>query len=138
METEFLKRVTEHPELINITKSRESNGLVCYSEHINRTLIDSICWIYQNYFAKSIILFVPKIKNQTSNDIVATLEVLEQYTPKKNEIVIFAYFEFICKDIPKRRLVTLIKNIAKKNKVLLVSFTSSNSMKWKQLFIKTF
>jgi hypothetical protein len=124
METEFLKRVTEHPELINITRSRESNGLVCYSEHINSTLIDSICWIYQNYFAKSIILFVPKIKNQTSKHVVATLEVLEQYTPKKNEIIIFAYFEFICKDIPKRRLVTLIKNIAKKNKVLLVSFTS--------------
>ena len=129
MESEFLERISANPELIGITKHRESNGLVCYSENINTFLIQSLIWIYQNYFSKSIVLFVPKMVSMDSS-IKLTLEELEMYVPKKNEIVIFAYFELILKDFNKRRLNTLIKNISKKNKVLIISYSS---LKYTQL-----
>jgi hypothetical protein len=135
MESEFLERVTEIPELIGITKHRDSNGLVCYSENINTFLIQSLSWIYQNYFSKSIVLFVPKMVSMDSS-IKITLEELEKYVPKKNEIVIFAYFELILKDFNRRRLNTLIKNISKKNKVLIISYSS---LKYTQLpFLDSF
>ena len=135
MESEFLERVSKNPELIGITKHRELNGLVCYSENINTFLIQSLSWIYQNYFSKSIVLFVPKMVSMDSS-IKLTLEELENYSPKKNEIVIFAYFELIIKDFNKRRLNTLIKNISKKNKVLIISYSS---LKYTQLpFLDSF
>lgn len=125
METEFLKRISQNPEIINITKFRENNGLVCYSEHINDTLIDSLNWVYQNYFNVTVNLFVPKIKNGVYEDaVLCTLEVLEHYTPKKNEITVFAWSEFICKEIPPRRFNTLVKKFVKKNKVIFIGFTS--------------
>jgi len=135
MESEFLERITEIPELIGITKHRELNGLICYSENINTFLIQSLSWIYQNYFSKSIILFVPKMVTMESS-IVCSLEELERYSPKKNEVIIFAYFELIIKDFNKRRLNTLIKNILKKNKVLIISYSS---LKYIQLpFLESF
>jgi hypothetical protein len=70
------------------------------------------------------------------SSIKLTLEELENYSPKKNEIVIFAYFELIIKDFNKRRLNTLIKNISKKNKVLIISYSS---LKYTQLpFLDSF
>jgi len=120
MESKFLQIINDHPEIIGITKYRSLNGLVCYSENINTLLIHSVCWIYQNYFSINVKLFVP---NMTDGDI-CTLEVLEKYIPNKNEIVIFAWSELIFKDFNKKRLNTLLKSIAKKNKIILFSMCS--------------
>ena len=57
MELEFLEKIIKNPELITITRYRDTNGLVCYSEKINNTLIHSLIWIYQNYFSIQIHLF---------------------------------------------------------------------------------
>jgi len=128
METEFLERLTEYPEIINITTQRSNNGLICYRENIEKKIIESVIWVYKNYFLKDLVVFTSTLFNDFENAIICNLEVLEKFVPKKNEIIIFALADFIFMDFNKKRLNTLLKSILKKNKIIIFSSFSLKCM----------
>ena len=102
MDTEFLERINS--EIINITRQRSSNGLVCYG---NINFIDSLVWIYQNYFLKETKIFTSEYYPYPDG-VICNLEILERYTPDKNEVIIFIYADFIFKDFNKKRLADMV------------------------------
>jgi len=128
METEFLERLTEYPEIINITTQRSNNGLICYRENIEKKIIESVIWVYKNYFLKDLVVFTSTLFNDFENAVICNLEVLEKFVPKKNEIIIFALADFIFMDFNKKRLNTLLKSILKKNKIIIFSSFSLKCM----------
>lgn len=126
----FIECITKDPDALNITRYRTQNGVICYSEGIFRknTLINSLVWIYQNYFLKSVTVYVPKVNIVNSEDyLVCDLESLEQSNIQTGTVVIFGYADLIFGDlvkINKRRLNTILKTILKKATVVILSSCS--------------
>jgi hypothetical protein len=125
---EISKLFAEHPELFLITKHRIQNGIICYSESLfqKNTLIDSLVWIYQNYFCKETIVFLPKMFS-VQGGLTADLATLEHTNIKTGSVVIFGYADFIFQNlvgIDKRKTNTILKNILKKATIIVLSSCS--------------
>jgi hypothetical protein len=115
MELTFLKELNETPELFYILKNK--NGIIFNVSGDFGKIIDSLIWMYTNFFNKEIKVFLP---NNT------TVESLEQIT-LINGVFIFAYSDLILNNLVKwnkRRINTILKNISKKNQVILLSVTN--------------
>jgi hypothetical protein len=126
---EFSEVIKNDPDLFYITRSRTQNGVICYSEGIfqKNTLINSLAWIYQNYFLKSVTVFLPKINIKNPDYLVCDLETLEQTNIQSGTVVIFGFADLIFGNlvkINKRRLNTILKNIVKKATVVILSSCS--------------
>ncbi len=128
METQFIEHLSKNPEIFEITKNRKQNGVICYTENIfqKTTLINSLIWIYQNYFLKSVSVFVPRIVNN-DDYITCDLETLEQTVIQSGTVVIFGYADIIFGElvkVNKKRLNTILKSILKKATVVILSSCS--------------
>ncbi len=124
----FVECMTKDPDTFLITRNRVQNGVICYTESIfqKNTLINSLVWIYQNYFLKSVTVFLPKMGNNPDY-LVCDLESLEQTNIQTGTVVIFGYADLIFGDlvkINKRRLNTILKSILKRCTVVILSSCS--------------
>jgi hypothetical protein len=128
MESQFAEYLIRDPDVFYITRSRIQNGVICYSESIfqKNTLINSLHWVYQNYFLKSVTVFLPKIKSN-GDYLICDLETLEKTDIQTGTVVIFGYADLIFGDlakINKIRLNTVLKIILKKAIVVILSSCS--------------
>ena len=114
----------KYPELFEITKFNSINYII-YGKKFEADFINSLSWIYKNYFNNDVLIFLPKIYEfESEYNLNFTLESLEKNKYSKNTVVIFAFSEIffnIMYKINKRRLNTQIKNIAKKCKCIILS-----------------
>jgi hypothetical protein len=114
-----------YPELLEITKPNNLH-CICYSEQkYNPHFLESLINFYKFYFEIEPLVVVPKCINSFDGN----LEALEQL--KINKVVIFAYADILFNDlvkINKKRLNTIIKNCAKKAKVIILSITTLKSL----------
>jgi hypothetical protein len=128
--TNFAELLTRDPEIFYITRNRIQNGLICYTENIfqKNTLIDSLVWVYKNYFLKSVTVFVPKMNIVNFEDyITCDLQNLEQTSVPTGSVVIFGYSDIIFGNlvkINKKRLNCILKGILKKCTVIILSSCS--------------
>ena len=118
----------KYPELFEITKVKENKASIIYGKKFEKEFIESLSWIYTNYFNENVLVFLPKqYVFESEYDLNCTLESIEQNSYTKNTVVIFAYsdifFNTMCK-INKRRFNTQLKNISKKCKCILLSITN--------------
>lgn len=111
MDSEFLKSITECPEIFYILKTRNSNGLIFET---NKNLIDSLKWNYTNFFKKNFLVFLPN---------TATVEALESISLINGVIIFINACETLNNLVKwnKRRTNTILKNISKKNQVILLT-----------------
>jgi hypothetical protein len=128
MESQFAEYLIRDPDVFHITRSRIQNGVICYSESIfqKNTLINSLIWIYQNYFLKSVTVFLPKIRSNEDH-LICDLETLEKTNIQSGTVVIFGYADIIFGElakINKIRLNTILKVILKKAIVVILSSCS--------------
>ena len=128
MESQFAEYLIRDPDVFYITRNRVQNGVICYSESIfqKNTLINSLVWVYQNYFLKSVTVFLPKIKSN-GDYLICDLETLEKTDIQTGTVVIFGYADLIFGDlakINKIRLNTVLKIILKKAIVVILSSCS--------------
>ena len=114
-----------YPELLEITKPNNLHS-ICYNEQkYNPHFLESLINFYKFYFEIEPLVVVPKCINSFDGN----LESLEQL--KINKVVIFAYADILFNDlvkINKKRLNTIIKNCAKKAKVIILSITTLKSL----------
>ena len=114
MDSEFSNSINEHPELFYILKSRKNNGLIFQTDS-GTDLIEPLKWMYSNFYSKNIIVF------DTIN-----AEELEKVNSTGN-IIIFVHADFLLNGYVKwnkRRINTTLKNLVKKNEVLLLTLTN--------------
>ncbi len=117
----FLSIFQRYPELIDILKPKKQNA-VLYGKYFDSDFIDSIVWIYENWFSMKCTVFIPTTFDYP-NGKVCTFSSITEY----NDIVIFVLSDIICSGLiknNKRRLFTELKKMAKKSKIIFLSFTS--------------
>ena len=111
MESEFLKNVSENPELFYLLRSRESNGLIFQSD---KDFIEPLKWNYTNFLKKETIICLP---GDTSAESLESIKMT-------NGVIIFADSHHTLNELVKwnkRRANTILKNISKKNQVILLT-----------------
>ena len=125
IEMDTLNLFNKYPSLIDITKDSKKSGILHYGNY-NFDFVKSLKLIYQNYFKKSVIVILPKLKLGNLKDpdaIYSDLETLENIDVK-NFVIIFAWTEMILTElfkVNKRRVNTIIKNLNKHNKIHMLS-----------------
>jgi len=124
MDSELIRVFGEYPDLIHITKGSLDN-IICSSENYSDSFVNGLVFVYEEYFCKNVVIFVPRGKD-SGDQLICSFEIMEKFS-ESNSIVIFAwsdiYFNELSK-INKRRLNTLLKNISKKNKIIILSSCS--------------
>ena len=111
MDSEFLKSITESPEVFYILKTRKTNGLIFET---NKNIVESLKWNYTHFLKKDFLVFLPS---------TATVEALERIT-LINGVIIFTKADQTLNELVKwnkRRANTILKNISKKNQVILLT-----------------
>ncbi len=118
----FIEIVQRYPDILNLVRPDNPQGIITYGVP-DQEYIESMLWIYQEYFSYEIFCY---------NDI--TLEELEHLVLPKNGIIVFKNADFIFENLEntnRRRLNTNIKNLLKKNKIHVFSFTNLNLLNLK-------
>ena len=114
MDIQFLNSINEFPELFYILKSRKQNGLIFQSQN-GTDLLEPLKWMYSNFYSKEIIIITE-----------VNVEVLEKIGGT-GMVLVFAHADFIMNSYfkwNKRRINTILKNLLKKNEIILLSKTN--------------
>ena len=121
----MLKIINQYPEMLTITKPSLKNGIFYSESRYNVHFIESLISIYKFYFEIDPILIGPEYFGQNNS---GSLEFLEHIN---SGVVIFAYADILFNDIikiNKKRFNTILKNISKKSKVIILSITTLKSL----------
>ena len=124
------KIINQYPELLNITKPSLQNGIFYSEQRYNLQFIDALILFYKFYFEIEPVLIIPSCFKEIVPGLPGNLDFLEQLK-ENSKVVIFAYADILFNDIikiNKRRLNTILKNINKKSKVIILSITTLKSL----------
>ena len=116
---QVLEKINQYPELLNITKPSIKN-IICYGKIIDQQFIDSLIFVYSNFFNLKSIVLVPELY---PDGIECNLYNIENLEYSSKDVIIFTNTELIIHGINKKRFFTILKNISKKCKVIIFSLS---------------
>ena len=68
MDSEFLKSITECPEVFYILKTRKTNGLIFET---NKNIVESLIWNYTHFLKKDFLVFLPTTATVESLQLIS-------------------------------------------------------------------